>query len=118
MQYPWWATNCYTIGERNTIFRSTVQLLQTLSDFLQRNGSDGPMTMVLLEDLLHAALDVPVFSEFQRSQLIDACSQMVPVKTYVPAIAPLWPFEVLRCYKEADGPMLEVGRINKRLQAD
>jgi len=60
---------------------------------IQRHFAEHVLHETLLDDLLHAGLECPSFSESQRAQLVSAAAGLVKPRTYVPPVAADWPFE-------------------------
>ncbi len=100
--------NNYTLGERDTIFKATRDSVRALTDQLTRGVAQPPLTLQLLQELVHAGLEAPGFSETQRAQIIDAAGGLVGIPVYVTPIAGIWPFEVLQRKDDVSEELVQV----------
>ena len=71
-QFPWFATNLYTIHTRDELCSATYLMLQALVHQLQSGGFPHQLNDALLQDLLYAGLNAPGFSESQKWKLAIA----------------------------------------------
>lgn len=71
-KYPWFATDLFTVQERDLLFDTTLSLVCTLANNLRRPDCHKLLTPTLLQELVHAGLDAPGFSESQRARVLAA----------------------------------------------
>lgn len=94
-QFPWFATNTFTLGQRDLIHTTCIKMLRSLKDHIHRHVDPYRLNVELLNELLKACLECPGFSEKQRAQCIDAVQGAAIVRTHVTLLAPTWPFETI-----------------------
>ncbi|KAL9059380.1 MAG: hypothetical protein Q9162_001249 [Coniocarpon cinnabarinum] len=97
-KFPWWRTDLYTVQERNNIYDSAVNMIETLANLIHAHKVTKPalLSLELLEELLTVALCCPGFSENQRNAIQVASREMVGQPRWVSDLASHWPFETLR----------------------
>ena len=77
-----------------------------LTNAVRNTGAMG-LTATLLQELLFAALNVPVFSEIQRLTLMDSAGVVGQRIQYSPLMA-TWPFNVLGRKQDWDEDVVAV----------
>ncbi|KAI9838978.1 MAG: hypothetical protein M1819_004186 [Sarea resinae] len=100
VKYPWWATDKYTLDDRDSLFRTTEQLIRALVRDLQREPILH-LNEQLLHELVRTGIEVPAFSETQKYLLL-AAAEFPKIRHNVCQLAPEWAFEVLSFKPDAE----------------
>ena len=111
MQYPWFATDLISVDERDRIFETSFTVCGALADQLRRGLARRPLSIELLQELIHAVLICPGFGEGQRARLLDRTMDLVHPSVWVTPFAAIWPFQVLRRNSESSEHLVEVRLI-------
>ncbi|ODH14625.1 hypothetical protein ACO22_06540 [Paracoccidioides brasiliensis] len=90
-KYPWYATHCFTVEDRNQLFSATFRLLHALVPKVERGRTIGLDSRVV-EDLLRAGLHCPVFNNRQKFVLNIAAKNWNGPKSLS---SRYWPFDTL-----------------------
>ncbi|PGH08645.1 hypothetical protein GX51_01165 [Blastomyces parvus] len=90
-KFPWYATDCYTVEDRNQIFSATLRLIYALVPQVERGQTIG-LDSRLARELLEAGLRCPVFNERQKFILNVAAKNHQAVTS---PTARFWPFDTL-----------------------
>lgn len=105
-QFPWYAVNDYTLGQRNHIYSATCDLLRHLAASIKR-GDVPNLNEGILFELMNAGLNAPGFSEKQRWQLIQAAG-FTGNEIRISPLAKWWPWEALGRKVKAEEDVIEV----------
>ncbi|GES63151.1 hypothetical protein ATEIFO6365_0014019900 [Aspergillus terreus] len=104
-KFPWYATELYTVDDRNQLFELTNRHILSLVSRIQKSNTIG-LDQRLLRSLLHAGLDCPAFNDRQKYTLCVNSEDMSEIVNF-PDFGKWFPFDTLVSLPNADRQALQ-----------
>jgi hypothetical protein len=101
VQYPWHATNLYTVADRDNLYQALNRQIVALTARIAKEKVVG-LDQRLVYELLQAGLNCPAFNERQKFALLCNSEMRLPKKLLYPELKGLWPFDTLVMRPDAD----------------
>ncbi|KAL4924768.1 uncharacterized protein BDV17DRAFT_205362 [Aspergillus undulatus] len=92
-KFPWYATEIYTVHDRNQLFELVNRHIKSLVDRMDKSNTVG-LDQKLLHELLHAGLKCPAFNERQKYTLC-VNSEIDTEINKLPDMSKWFPFDTL-----------------------
>ncbi|KAL4898818.1 hypothetical protein BDV59DRAFT_207043 [Aspergillus ambiguus] len=103
-KFPWYATELYTVDDRNQLFDLTNRHVLSLVSRIQKSNTIG-LDQRLLRNLLHAGLNCPGFNDRQKYTLCVHSEDMSEIVNF-PDFGKWFPFDTLASLPNADRQIL------------
>ena len=110
IQFPWYASELYTLADRNLLYSTYMNQMCVLVEKVEKTDTKG-LDQNLLRDFIFAGMNCPGFGERQKHELITTAGYWGSAIMTSPLNC-FWPFDLISRQPGMDDETVKVSRRN------